>query len=146
MEGVSEERSEEKFVRKNSGKAFKSRKHDKAEKRKQRKKWLKKKRQRQQQQQEIPVQQQGGPVHEEPPVKEKRQVDEERAKEKARQKKSNLEHVSRGKRLIELSKRKRKNDEEVKMPSKVPKPTKGEDHTKLTAPQTTKTHNFKELD
>lgn len=42
MEGVSEERSEEKFIRKNSGKAFKSRKHDKAEKRKQRKKWLKK--------------------------------------------------------------------------------------------------------
>ena len=101
-------------------------------KRKQRKTWLKKKRQRQQQ--EIPV-------HEEPPVKEKWQVHEERAKGKERKEESNLEHVLRGKRLIELSKRKRKNDEEVKTPSKVPKPTKGEDHTKLTASQTTKTHN-----
>ena len=148
MEGVSEERSEEKFVRKNSGKAFKSRKHDKAEKRKQRKKWLKKKRQRQQQQQqESPVQHQKSPVHDEPPVKEKWQVHEEKTKEKARKAESNVEHVSRGKRLVQLSKRKRKNDEEVTTRSKVAKPTKGEDHTKLAAaPQTTRTHNFKELD
>ena len=41
MEGVSNEKGEEEFVRKNSGKAFKSRKHDKAEKRKQRKAWEK---------------------------------------------------------------------------------------------------------
>ena len=143
MEGVSEEISEEKFIRKNSGKAFKSRKHDKAEKRKQRKKWLKKKRQRQQQQE--------SPVNEEPAVQEKCQVDKERAQEKVQEKaqkeESNVGHVSRGKRLVELSKqRKRKNDDEVKTRSKVPKPTKGEDHTKLTAPRTSKTHNFKELD
>lgn len=35
MEVVSEDRNKEQFVRKNSGKTFKSRKHDKAEKRKQ---------------------------------------------------------------------------------------------------------------
>ena len=143
MEGVSEERSEEKFIRKNSGKAFKSRKHDKAEKRKQRKKWLKKKRQRQQQQE--------SPVHEEPAVQENCQVRKGKAQDTAQEKEqkegTNVEHVSRGKRLVELSKqRKRKNDDEVETRSKVPKPTKGEDRTKLTAPRTTQTHNFKELD
>ena len=131
MEGVSEERSEEKFIRKNSGKAFKSRKHDKAEKRKQRKKWLKRKRQRQQQQESL--------VHKEPAVQERCQVAKERAPEKAQEKaqkeESNVEHVSRGKRLVELSKqRKKKNDDDVKTRSKVPKPTKADythqvDHT-----------------
>ena len=53
MEGVSEERDEEKFVRKSSGKSFKSSKHDKAEKRKQRKNWEKRKRQRQQTQNNV---------------------------------------------------------------------------------------------
>ena len=81
MEGVSEERSEEKFVRKNSGKASKSRKYDKAEKRKQRKKWLKKKRQRQQQQE--------SPVHEALPVEKKWQVHKDKA-EKAQKEESNV--------------------------------------------------------
>ena len=102
MEGVSEERSKEKFIRKNSGKACKSRKHDKADNRKHRKKWFKKKHQRQQEQ-KSPVQQQ-----ERLAVEESCQVLEEKAKERARKE---LEHVSRGKRLVELSKqRKRKND------------------------------------
>lgn len=78
MEGVSKERSEETLIRKNSGKAFKSRKHDKAEKRKQRKKWLKKKRQAQRQK-ENPVQQDKSPIHEEPAVEENCEVQEEKA-------------------------------------------------------------------
>lgn len=57
MDWIREYRSEEKFIRKNSGKTFKARKHDKAEKRKQGKKSLMKKCQRQRQQ-ENPVQQQ----------------------------------------------------------------------------------------
>ena len=142
MEGVNEERREETFLRKNSGKAFKSRKHDKAEKLKRRKKWLKKKCQAQRQK-ENPVQQDESPIHEEPAVEENCEVQEETA----RKEESNVAHVSRGKRLVELSKqRKRKNDEELKTRSKVPKPTKGEDDTKLTAPCATKRHNFKELD
>lgn len=64
-----------------------------------------------------------------------------------REKRNKTWHVSRGKRIVELSKqRKRKNDQELKKRSKVPKPTKGEDDTKLTAPCTTKRQNFKELD
>ena len=90
-------------------------------------------------------------MHEEPAVQEKCQVRKEKAHETAQEKEqkegTNVERVSRGKRLVELSKqRKRKNDDEVEPRSKVPKPTKGEDHTKLTVPRTTQTHNFKELD
>lgn len=151
MEGVSEERDEEKFVRKSSGKSFKSRKHDKAEKRKQRKNWEKRKRQRQQTQNH---------VLEKPAVEEKLQVPEEIPQvpedpeeipeDKLPKHGAKVAHLSRGKRLVELSrKRKMKDrDEEIKTPRKVRKPTKGGDRTKLTVTrtETNKAHNFKELD
>ena len=144
MEGVSEERDEEKFVRKSSGKAFKSRKHDKAEKRKQRKNWEKRKRQRLQAQNH---------VLEEPAVDEKPQVPEEALEvpkeipgDKATKRKGNVEHLSRGKRLVELSKKRKikDGDVEIETPRKVRKQTKGEDRTKLTITRTA--HSFKELD
>ena len=59
-------------------------------------------------------------------------------------------HLSRGKRLVELSKKRKMKDrdEEIKTPRKVRKPTKGENRTKLTVTrtETNKAHNFKELD
>lgn len=51
--------------------------------------------------------------------------------------------------IVEFSKKqKRKNNNEAKTPQKVRKPTKGEDHTKLTVPRTAtnKTQSFKELE
>ena len=54
------------------------------------------------------MQQQDRPVYQEPAIEESCQVHEEKATERARKE---LEHVSRGKRLAEVSKQqKRKND------------------------------------
>ena len=103
MEGVSEERDEEKYVRKSSGKSFKSSKNDKAEKRKQRKNWEKRKRQRQQTQNN---------VLEKPAVEEIAQVPEEIPEDpeeipedKVPEHGAKVAHLSRGKRPVELSKK-----------------------------------------
>ena len=109
MENDIETKREEKVRRKNSGKTFKSRAHDKSEKRKQRKAWLKRKRDKRNQQTEHVE------VHK-PVAKEECQD----RKVVARSNKANDQTLSRARKLVELS-RKRKSNEPVKAPSKVAK-------------------------
>jgi len=114
MENDIETKTEEKVRRKKSGKTFKSRAHDKSEKRKQRKAWLKRKRDKKNQQTaHVEVR--------EPVAKEKCQD----SKVEAESNKVDDQTLSRGKKLVELS-RKRKSNEPVRVPSKVasrvPKP------------------------
>ena len=189
MEGVSDEKGEEKFVRKNSGKAFKSRKHDKAEKRKQRKAWEKRKREKRQKQTRVGKEPAIEEESRDPQIR-KDKVREHRASfestveeeprnptiidkvrehgssvesaieeqpsfpkipdKKVRQQAASVKHLSRGKMLVELSKKRKllnKEEEEVKMPRKVPKRTNEENRTTLSVPRMVKkSHNFKELD
>ena len=143
MEKNVEDRGEKKVARKNSGKIFKSRVHDKAEKRKQRKAWLKRKRER--------MSQRRSEV--EPAV-----VEEEAAMPKAvvEDKRDNFEVLSRGKKCVELS-RKRSNREQVNPPvnaSKRPKTShvevvvnqqKAQDASHLPSQCTPYSRKFKEL-
>ena len=130
------EEGEKKVIRWNSGKSFKSRVHDKAEKKKQRKEWLERKREKMRQRQHESA------VEEEPRV----------PPTVVQEKKEKAEILSRGKKLVELS-RKRKREQmktngntskRVKIPrEKAPdKRHKEVDFSRLTA----STPKFKELD
>lgn len=110
IENDNETKREEKVRRKNSGKTFKSRPHDKSEKRKQRKAWLKRKKDKRNQQTDY--------VQLNEPVAKEECHDREVVAKSGN--KVNDQTLSRGRKLVELS-RKRKSNEPVKAPSKVAK-------------------------
>ena len=83
------EEGEKKVIRRNSGKSFKSRVHDKTEKRKQRKEWLKRKREKMRQRRHEPE------VEEEPTG----------LKTVVEDKKEKAEILSRGKKLVKMSRK-----------------------------------------
>ena len=127
MEGEIVEENEKKFVRKRSGKAFKSREHGKGEKRKQRKAWLKRKREAKRK-----------------PEQESRAEDapyKDFEIEVTKRKESTTEQrLSRGKMLVELAKKRKPEDDTLKVTEPATKRMRAEKRTEE------KPHPFKEVD
>ena len=130
MEKASVEKSEAKFVRKRSGKPFKSREHGKQEKRKQRKAWRKRKREAKR---GNPEQQ---PRAEDVPLQDVEAPEISAAKP---EEETNEQRFSRGKKLVELAKKRKREDE-------VLKPVTAKLSRKNDTKETKKLHSFKELD
>ena len=126
---VEKSKSEAKFVRKRSGKAFKSREHGKQEKRKQRKAWLKRKREAKRGKPEQQPRVEGVPMEDlkNPGIAAAKPEEE-----------SNEQRFSRGKKLVELAKKRKRGDEVFKPVTKLTRTNDTQETRKL--------HPFKEID
>lgn len=134
MEGEKVEENETKFVRKRSAKAFKSREHGKGEKRRQRKAWLKRKREaKRKTEQELPARVEDGPCKDiqVPKIEVTKPTDGTRE-----------QRFSRGKKLVELAKKRRREDDTLKVAEPVTKRIREKNRTE----KIRKPHPFKELD
>lgn len=131
MEGEIVEENETKFVRKRSGKAFKSREHGKGEKRRQRKAWLKRKREAKRKPEQEPCAE-DAPDFEIVVTKPKDSTTEQ--------------HFSRGKMLVELAKKRKPEDDTLKVTAPVTEPATKRMRAENRTEETKKPHPFKEVD
>lgn len=138
MEGLDEEREKSNFVRKNSGKTFKSRKHDKSEKRKQRKAWIKRK-------QEKALR----PNDEETKAPKRKNEPKAKLHPPNCGRSSGALQLSRGKMLVELARKHKPQEQPLRIEESQPKRFKKNTETKMSGTCSAtqeKKQRFKELD